>query len=578
MRNVFLLSILFLFVLKCGLTGQVIFSEVMFDVVGSDYHDEYVEIYNLSTADSVDLTGWQFTDSSGTDWLTDAGFGLKLAPGQFGVILDGSYFANSGRYDDRIPEDALILTISDGAFGSNGLSNSVSERLSLIDAQGREVQVYHYSLDNAPGYSDEKIRMTGDNSPENWRNSLILGGTPGARNSVTPYDYDLSLAEKEAVIVHPDLNITSFSTAHVAVRLLNSGLNPFDAQVRLIAFLETKHDSARQLAEPLLVDSTFWVNAAQGEEWPVNFSFRTGAAGKYWLTLQLFSDTDMNPANNLFSRELLVLESGRSMVLNEIKFLTTSGEPEWVEILNTGSEPLNLFQWGIADEKDTARVDSLAWIYPGQYKVFTASPEIMNFYSVNDTLLIYLKHFPTLNNDGDRVYLMEPGGGWVEQTAYQKSWLEGEEWRLPSLERINPQLDSRLSGSWGPCTAGQGATPGARNSLFTDMKQTSSLTISPDPFSPDGDGMEDVTIIQVRAPVTSGRLRVWIFDVLGRRVRTLAENRFTSAAVSVVWDGRNDHGAVVRMGIYIIYLQILDDRNGILREYKHTVTVAKRLK
>ncbi len=557
--------------------GQVIFSEVMFDVVGSDYHDEFIELYNVSQTDSVDLSGWRFSDSTGTDELIDAGFGMKIAPGQFAVILDGSYFDHSGAYDDRIPEDALVLSISDGAFGSNGLSNSVSERLVLIDSQGEEVQVYRYSLDNRPGYSDEKIHMIPDNSPDNWRNALVLGGTPGRRNSVTPYDYDLSLTGSEAVEFHPDLDIRSESQITVSWRLENSGLNLFSDSVRFVIFLETDHDSVRQPQERLLMDSTEWVSLNPVQATEMQFAFQTGAAGRYWVTIQMMTQRDQNPYNNLVSKEMVVLERGSSLIINEIKFLTSEEEPEWIELLNTGSAPLNLYNWGIADEKDTAHVDSLVWIFPEQYKILCASENVRDFFSIPDSLTVCLKHFPTLNNDGDVVYLLDPGGGWIEQVPYQRNWLEGEDWRAPSLERINPRLDSRLSGSWGPCRAAQGATPGFKNSLFTNMAPVSRLSITPDPFSPDGDGAEDVTIIQVQAPVTSGRLRIRIYDILGRRVRILEENRFTSANATAVWDGRDDCGQVVRMGIYIVFIQIIDDRNGILQEYKDTVTVAKRL-
>ncbi|MCK4821781.1 lamin tail domain-containing protein, partial [bacterium] len=41
--------------------SQVIFNEVMFDPLGSEYSDEFVEIVNLSPADSVDLTGWHLS-------------------------------------------------------------------------------------------------------------------------------------------------------------------------------------------------------------------------------------------------------------------------------------------------------------------------------------------------------------------------------------------------------------------------------------------------------------------------------------------------------------------------------------
>ena len=39
------------------LSSQIIINEVMFDAAGSEYHDEFVEIYN-NTETIVDLSGW----------------------------------------------------------------------------------------------------------------------------------------------------------------------------------------------------------------------------------------------------------------------------------------------------------------------------------------------------------------------------------------------------------------------------------------------------------------------------------------------------------------------------------------
>jgi len=125
----FFLSLIFLQIVffAIGLNAQIVFNEVMYDAEGADYHDEFIELVNLSGLDTVDLSGWHLSDSLYDDIISDAGNGLKLAPRQYAVILDGSYFANSTTYDDIIPDSALIVTISDNAFTKSGLSNSIGE-------------------------------------------------------------------------------------------------------------------------------------------------------------------------------------------------------------------------------------------------------------------------------------------------------------------------------------------------------------------------------------------------------------------------------------------------------------------
>jgi len=558
------------------LYGQIIFSEVMFDVAGADYNDEFIELYNISSA-AVDLKGWQFSDSSSSDWLTDAGMGLIIAPFRFAVILDHSYFDHSTTYDEIIPDSTLIITISDNAFGSNGLSNSHGERISLINSSGDTVQNYKYSVDNKPGYSDEKIILNADNSSENWANSLRQGGTPGFRNSVTPYDLDLGFT-RNALDFHPALALKSGQTVHISLYLTNTGLRDYQNNVEIKIWLDVQRDSLLQPNEPLIFNEKFNINLGFDADTLIHVDWPAGRPGRYALSARLSSAADQNAFNDFCAKEMTVLESKESLVVNEIKFLTEENQPQWLELYNKGAAPLCLLNWAIADEKDTLLIDSCFFISPGQYKVIAADSGLCARYAVPDSLVCIYKKLPHFNKDGDAIYLLNPGLGWVEQLNYNKNWLEGEDARKPSLERINPQLDSRIPENWGPCTAAKEATPAKVNSIFTPLQSRKlKLSVTPNPFSPDGDGFEDYTVISLNAPSPTARARMEIFDILGRKVRTLLDNRFVGSHYTVVWNGRSDGGTKVRMGIYIIYLQLINDRNGLLNEQKETVVVAGKL-
>ena len=100
---------------------QVVLNEVMYDPDGSEHHDEFVELKNLSVDEAVNLRGWSVGDGEELDSLLDAGDGLTLGPGQLGLVLDGSYFGNSTAYE-HVPTDAILLTINDRAFGKMGWS------------------------------------------------------------------------------------------------------------------------------------------------------------------------------------------------------------------------------------------------------------------------------------------------------------------------------------------------------------------------------------------------------------------------------------------------------------------------
>jgi hypothetical protein len=49
----------------------------------------------------------------------------------------------------------------------------------------------------------------------------------------------------------------------------------------------------------------------------------------------------------------------------------------------------------------------------------------------------------------------------------------------------------------------------------------------------------------------AGAVKVALFDISGRQVRTVADRAFTAGRYTLVWDGRDDRGAVLRPGMYL---------------------------
>ncbi len=180
--------------------GQVVLNEIMFDPLFSDRTDEFIEIINISDSESFDIEGWTIQDQDGSDAIISSGGGTVLKPGQYGLILDPDYFAESHTYDNLIPEHTLIITINGATFGSRGLSNSTPETIILTDKEGNSMSSCTYSTDNKPGFSEEKIDPQKPDTPENWENSCSLHGTPGFKNSV----FASHIPEAVSITVDPD--------------------------------------------------------------------------------------------------------------------------------------------------------------------------------------------------------------------------------------------------------------------------------------------------------------------------------------------------------------------------------------
>jgi len=208
------------------LCAQVLITEVMYDLDGTDSPNEFVELFNLSSTDTVDLTGWQIRDKSSTDAIVDSGFGRELPPLGYGLLLEGDYNFSSGLYTDSIPPGVILMKVDDSSIG-NGLS--ANDSLYLIDSSGTIIDSLGWN-DIAPdGFSIEKLRLNYPNTPNNWRASEDSLGTPGAPNSVLPLPVDGEILPDALTFTPPVISPGEFAT--LSITISNQGLNPMDGEL-----------------------------------------------------------------------------------------------------------------------------------------------------------------------------------------------------------------------------------------------------------------------------------------------------------------------------------------------------------
>ncbi len=123
-----------------------------------------------------------------------------------------------------------------------------------------------------------------------------------------------------------------------------------------------------------------------------------------------------------------------------------------------------------------------------------------------------------------------------------------------------------------------GGTPGRANSIYTtSLPSNASLAMTPNPFSPDGDGFEDFCSIRYNLPQTTALIRVTIFDIKGRLIRTLANGELTGPKGELIWDGFDDGRQRARIGPYIVFLEAIDSQGGTIATAKAVAVVATKL-
>ena len=186
----------------------------------------------------------------------------------------------------------------------------------------------------------------------------------------------------------------------------------------------------------------------------------------------------------------------------------------------------------------------------------------------------------SLSNSGDTLKIIDASGTIIDFVAYSPKWNNPNiaDTKGKSLERINPLLNGNDKNNWNTCVDSYGGTPLKQNSIYSSLPVSQGkITISPNPFSPDGDGFEDVAIIDYYIPQQVAQLRVKVYDAKGRLVRTLANNLPSGSKGQIIFNGLNDSGERLRIGIYIVYLEALDSRGGSVETVKSTVVVATKL-
>jgi hypothetical protein len=186
----------------------------------------------------------------------------------------------------------------------------------------------------------------------------------------------------------------------------------------------------------------------------------------------------------------------------------------------------------------------------------------------------------SLGNEGDDIILRDLTDATIDSVAYSPRWHRPDvtDTKGRSLERINPNLDSNSPYNWTTSVLAVGGTPGKPSSSYTPgTTSTSSLSFSPNPFSPDGDGFEDFCIIQYRLPLAAALIHVKIFDLKGRLVRDLANSQISASNGEIIWDGLDQGRQRVRIGPYIVLIQATDPNGQSSTSLKGVVVVAVRM-
>ena len=468
----------------------------MYDLDGTDSPNEFVEIFNPSETDSLNMDGWIIRDRSSTDALIDSGFGLKIPPLSYGLIMEGDYSFETGIYNSIIPGNTVLIKVDDSSIG-NGLSTSDS--LFLHDSTGQIMEILGWEDWVQDGFTLERLRYHLENNPSNWAQSLDSLGTPGSVNSVLPDSIDFAVFD---LTLSPTVIVTEATTTLLG-QVVNDGLNTAEPEINVY------------------VDGAYYTNEFPGniaELDTVEFELEIGPfeSGYHTILVSLSTDGDINISNNQDSVVLGVRYEFRTFVLNEFIPQPISGLPEFVEIVNMNSDTVNLKNWRITDSNEGLNygLGSVS-IAMDEYVVIAADSTLVDSVPNGVPYLTPDGGFPTLNNSGDEIRIFDPFNTLIDSLFYSSTW--GINQGI-SLEKYYTIDSSHIQENWAPSTSLSGFTIGALNAvtpaIINGTLLSENIYYSPSIPSETDEVIMSVPILNSGTSIFSGMVQVFSNNVM----------------------------------------------------------------
>ncbi|MGB3619061.1 MAG: lamin tail domain-containing protein, partial [Catalinimonas sp.] len=300
-------------------------------------------------------------------------------------------------------------------------------------------------------------------------------------------------------------------------------------------------------------------------------------------------DCNGNPVGTANEVPLLLPEPAGpdDLLLNEVLFNPPPGAADFVELVNVSAKFLDLRGWQLADGRDdtlaaaAAITDRARVLPPGAYLVVTtdAAALLSNYPRTVMENVEEVGQLPPFPNDAGAVVLLNPAGEATQRFDYDEDFhfalLDDDDG--VSLERIRFDGPVNDPGNWQSAAQNVGwATPGYRNSQAEEGGGGSAeVRVVPEVITPDQDGDRDFTTLFYRFDRGGYVANVTLYDARGRTVRHLARNDLLGLEGSYKWDGLADDGRRVRVGAYLLHLEVFG-LGGEVRTYRKRVVVGAR--
>ena len=543
---------------------DIVINEIMADpnpVVGLPEW-EFVELYN-TTEFGIDLKDWRIEIGS-----NDNTFGnYVLAPHGYVILCHNDAVAELRQYGDCIGFGSFSVGNTSSAmylYNNNGL---------LVSRVNFSNTWYHDANKANGGWSVEQIDpLNPCSGASNWTASVdALGGTPGQINSVNGENDVAPLVDHVSMFSNflvqlwfdQQMDITSLEPQNFLVEELDEHpqeieTNPMDPNYVGLLF---DHGFEEGVVYTLIINGvTNCVGTAIASDTRVRFGI----------------------PNEIAEGEILI---------NEILFDPIAPGVDYVELYNNTDKTFDLsnLMLGVVRESfpnpaDTTLKEIAAesrLFLPQTYVLLSTNSEIVGQqYDCPTDNFVQMASFPSYANAGGTAILMSKVGTTIDAMYFS------EKMHYPllkvtkgvSLERVSFDQPSMSSDNWHSAAESvHFGTPGQPNSMMQSATEPSNdkISISPDIFSPDGDGFDDACFINYRFDEAGYTMNTYIFNVAGQQMRHLAKGELVGQEGSLLWNGLDDNGNRVPIGVYVVVTEVFNF-DGKVKQFKNAVVVGTR--
>lgn len=434
-----------LFVPIDSIAQGVIINEIMY--APSSGKPEWIELYNASSQ-PVDIQNWIIFDATSPRPVITANSYVIEPDGYVVIAKDATILS-------EWPALTPHLIVMDRIPVLNNTGDDIT--LARSDTSTIDYIRYQSSWGGSNGKSLERIDpLSATNTSSNWGTSLAAGGaTPGERNSIALSEHDLMLKSASTLPAYPRVG-QPFS---LTLLVKNNGTQPADVY-RILCYEDRDRNGIGDVGE-LLLDQTGLILQPQ-EERSVPVAVPQSSTNERIFLSEIDYASDANHANNKRVDTVRCGLAANSIVINEIMYAPTGGEPEWIELLNAGNSTIDLSKWKIGDASTTKEItDASLTLDPQQYLVISSSASITDYHAAIPAQIVLIS-IPSLNNTGDEVRLFDHTGFLMDSMSYKSDWggTDGK-----SLERVHALFSSTERMNWLPSVDAERSTPGRKNSV-----------------------------------------------------------------------------------------------------------------